>query len=256
MMGRCTLTVLLLGWAVSAQAIVNVESLRAGEPLVGWSGAVDAALNGQAGNTRTQTTHLGARLEWHRDALTNFALLRYSHGQSGGVEDTDQLFAHARHIHRRTERLAYEEFIQAQRDPFARLAFRGLIGAGLRLTLTPPTDQRTALHLGAGGFYSQERLSARAGVSDSGTETLWRLNTYISYLQRLNDQVRVLSTTYYQPAVEDVGDYRLLEEATLSVKMTERLSLDLSLNLSYDSDPPQAVKQTDTTYSTGLQYAF
>ena len=68
--------------------------------------------------------------------------------------------------------------------------------------------------------------------------------------------MRVLSTTYYQPAVDDFNDFRVLEEATLSVKMTDNLALNLSLNLSHDSKPPQAVKKTDTTYSTGIEYSF
>jgi len=68
--------------------------------------------------------------------------------------------------------------------------------------------------------------------------------------------VRVLSTTYYQPAVDDFGDYRLLEDAALSVKMTDSLSLKVSLNLAHDSQPPQDVKKTDTTYSTGIEYSF
>ena len=47
-----------------------------------------------------------------------------------------------------------------------------------------------------------------------------------------------------------------LEEATLSVKMTDTLSLNASLDLAHDSKPPQAVKKTDTTYSTGVEYSF
>ena len=56
--------------------------------------------------------------------------------------------------------------------------------------------------------------------------------------------------------MDDFSDFRLLEDATLSVKMTDTLSLNLSLNLAHDSKPPQSVKNTDTTYSTGVEYSF
>ena len=38
--------------------------------------------------------------------------------------------------------------------------------------------------------------------------------------------------------------------------MTNALSLKLSLDLKHDSQPPQDVKKTDITYSTGIEYSF
>ena len=125
----------------------------------------------------------------------------------------------------------------------------------MRLKLAETPDIKS-LHLGLGGFFSRETLEKRAGLTDAGSENIWRVNSYLNYVQQLNHSVRVLSTTYYQPAVDDFSDYRLLEEATLSVTMTDTLSLNLSLNLSHDSKPPQSVKKTDTTYSTGIEYSF
>ena len=255
MMVRCTLTALMIGWAVSAQAIVNIESLRAGAPPPGYSGAMNLSVNGQSGNTDKLGINAGARLQWHGGAVTDFAILRYSYGATDGVEDANNLFTHARHILQASDRTAYEEFIQAERNIFNRLSFRGLIGGGVRLKLAETPDIKS-LHLGLGGFFSRETLEKRAGLTDSGSENMWRFNIYLNYVQRLNDSVRVLSTTYYQPAVDDFSDYRLSEEAALSVRMNDSLSLNVSLELSRDSKPPQAVKNTDTTYSTGIEYSF
>ncbi len=255
MTGRIVLTTLLTGWMVSAHAIVNIESLNTGEPPQGYSGSMNVAVDGQSGNTDKLGANLGARLEWHGGAITNFAILRYTYGETSGVQDTNNLFSHARHIHQLTDKTAYEGFIQAERNIFNRLTFRGLIGGGVRLKLSETPDVKTLL-LGLGGFFSRETLEKRAGLTDSGKQDIWRFSTYLNYVHRLNDNLRVLSTTYYQPAVDDFNDFRVLEEATLSVKMTDNLALNLSLNLSHDSKPPQAVKKTDTTYSTGIEYSF
>ena len=245
----------MLGWAVSAQAIVNIESLRAGDAQPGYSGAVNLSVDGQSGNTDKLGINAGARLQWHGGAVTNFAILRYGYGETSGVQDTNKLFTHARHILQVTDTTAYEGFIQAERNVFNRLSFRGLIGGGVRLKLAEIPKVKS-LHLGLGGFYSRETLEKRAGLTDSGSQNIWRFSTYLNYVQRFNDSVRVLSTTYYQPAVDDFSDYRLMEEATLSVKMNDSLSLNVSLDLSHDSKPPQTVKKTDTIYSTGIEYSF
>ena len=255
MIGRGILTTLLLGWMAGAHAIVNIEALHTGEPQPGYSGTVNIAVDGQSGNTDKLSVNAGARLQWHGGAVTNFAILRYNYGETSGVQDTNKLFSHARHIHQISAKTAYEGFIQAERNTFNRLSFRGLLGGGLRLTLAEVPDNKS-LHLGLGGFFSRETLEKRTGTTDAGSSNTWRVSTYLNYVQQLNKSVRVHSTTYYQPAVDDFSDYRLLEDATLSVKMTDSLSLNVSLDLAHDSKPPQAVKKTDTTYGTGIEYSF
>lgn len=255
MRSRWLVTALALGWGTVAHAIVNIEALQTGAPPQGYSGAVDVSADGQSGNSDKLGVNAGARLQWHGGAVTNFVILRYTYGESFGVQDTNKLFSHARHIRQVTDLTAYEGFIQAERNTFARLSFRGLIGGGARFTLAE-TPNIKKVHLGLGGFFSRETLEKRAGLTDAGSNNTWRINTYLNYVQQLNHSVRVLSTTYYQPAVDDFGDYRLLEDAALSVKMTDSLSLKVSLNLAHDSQPPQDVKKTDTTYSTGIEYSF
>jgi putative salt-induced outer membrane protein YdiY len=254
-MGRGILTTLMIGWITGAHAIVNIEALHTGEPPPGYSGTVNVSVDGQSGNTDKLSVNAGTRLQWHGGAITNFAILRYNYGETSGAQDTNKFFSHARHIHQISDKTAYEGFVQAERNIFTRLTFRGLIGGGLRLTLAEIPEKKS-LHLGAGGFFSREILVNRADLTDAGSKNTWRVNTYLNYVQQLNDSVRVLSTTYYQPAVDDFGDYRLLEDAALSVKMTDSLSLKVSLNLAHDSQPPQDVKKTDTTYSTGIEYSF
>lgn len=255
MIERCLFAALVLGWSVAAHAIVNIESLRQDETKEGYTGTVNISADGESGNTEKFSINAGGRLQWHGGAITNFAILRYAYSETSGLQDTNKLFFHARHIRQITAKTAYEGFIQAERNKFARLSFRGLIGGGTRLTLSEKPGIES-LHLGLGGFFSREILESRAGTTDGGGQNIWRLNSYLNYLRHFNGQVSVLSTTYLQPAVENFGDYRLLEEATLSVKMTNSLSLNLSLDLTRDSKPPQLVKKTDAVYSSGIEYNF
>ena len=255
MIGRCLLTTLLLGWGVAAHAIVNIESMEVGEPKQGFTGTLNISVDGESGNTDKLSVNSGVRLQWHHEAVTNFAIFRYEYAETSDVKDTNKLLFHARHIRQVSDRTAYEGFIQAQRNEFARLTYRRLVGGGVRLTLSEIPNIKS-VHLGLGGFYSKENLESRPGTTDGGTQDTWRISSYLNYVHHLNEQVSVLSTTYYQPAADDFSDLRLLEEAALNVKMTGALSLKFSLDITHDSKPPQEVKETDISYSTGIEYSF
>jgi len=255
MIARWLLSIPLLGWTVVAHAIVDIESMRVGDPPQGYSGSLNVSLDGESGYTDKISTSSGARLEWHAGKITNFAIFRYDYEETSDVADTNYLLLHLRHIRAVTKTTAYEGFIQMERNEFARLSFRGLIGGGVRLALGEKTAVKSS-HLGLGGFYTRENLTSVPGTTDSGIRKYWRLSTYLNYVRQLNEQVKVLSTTYYQPAVDDFSDYRLLEEASLGVKMTDTLDLKLSLDVTHQSEPPQTVEKTDIVYSTGIEYTF
>lgn len=51
-------------------------------------------------------------------------------------------------------------------------------------------------------------------------------------------------------------DYRLLEQLALVFDITEKLSFKVSLDIKHDNEPPINVRQTDTSYNTGVEYRF
>ncbi|MFQ5597814.1 MAG: YdiY family protein [Nitrospiria bacterium] len=235
--------------------IVNIEAIRSEATQKGFSGHFELSVNGRSGNTDKITTHTATRFQWHQNKHTGFAVLRYAYGESAGNRDTNKTFLHARYIHKMSPGRSEEAFIQGESDEFARLSFRGLAGAGLRFQLSNHPRKQTA-YLGTGAFYVVESLEARPGTTDARTEQFWRFNTYLSYQRRLNENVHFISTTYYQPAIENFSDYRILEEAGFTISMTDQLKLNLSLDIIHDSKPPQSVEKTDVTYRTGIEYAF
>lgn len=239
----------------AAHAVVNIEDMRMQPPREGFSGNLELSVSGQSGNTDKVGANFGSRLQWLEGAINNFVILNHAVGETSGIRDTNKSFAHARQVRQLRPGLAGEGFLQLEQNEFARLSYRQLLGGGARFTLMEEQNKKEG-RLGLGAFYSREKLEARAGATDAGTEILWRANVYLAVKYRFNDQVRAVSTTYYQPAFKDAGDYRLLEEAALRVRMNGNLDLKLSLEIAHDSRPPQLVGRTDTTYSTGIEYTF
>jgi len=242
-------------WSLPACAIVNVENMRVGPAEPGLSGNLDLSISGKRGNTDKDEYGIDGRIQNNTDQVTDFIVLSYDYGEVDNVSNTNKTFIHARHVKQFQPRRAWEAFAQAEENEFARLSFRGLVGGGLRFTLTESAE-RLGLYLGAGAFWSRETLDKRPGLTDHGSETFSRANLYLVYKHRLNQQLSLVSTTYYQPRLSDSADFRALEQAGLAVKMSDNLSLKLSLDIAHDSRPPQSIDKTDSSYNTSLSYQF
>jgi len=245
----------LLFFPVAARAIVNVEAVHVGAPIEGFSGTATVSAGGASGNSNRFRGRADARLQWHTGKHTDFAVFSYDYGRSRGRTYTNREFAHLRHRFQFTSAWALEGFVQAERDEFARLSLRGLAGGGLRRTLLEK-DAVAAVYLGLGAMYEREILRRDFRTTDPRSESIGRFNTYISMQTQLNTQTRFSSTTFYQPAMADVTDFRLLEEAALHVRLTKGVELRLNIEMRYDNRSPQTVKKTDISYTTGITMSF
>lgn len=236
-----------------AHAIVNVEGLHLSPPEAGFHGKAKIAYSGSSGNTDNTKVGTSVNFTWSENKWSNFLLTDYVYGKSFKVVNEDKAFVHERLQYQHSDGLAADIFMQMEENRFARLALRRLMGAGSRFTFGEWSDKK-ALHVGLGAFVSDEIISGSA--SDAGRSKYVRGNFYFVIKQSLGDDIRLSSTTYIQPELTDFNDYRVLEKARISFKITDRLSLGLNLDLSHDNAPPQNVSKTDASYSTSLTIAF
>lgn len=241
-------------WSCTAQAIVNIEGMRDQATGPGLSGTLNLSVSGANGNTEKFATSAGVHLLWRHTRASTLFIASHDYGSSNQVRDTNKSFIHIREVVPHSERFAYEGFVQGERNEFTRLSLRTLFGAGVRMRLHG--NDVGATWLGTGAFHSTEKLEDNPLYSDGGTERLWRGNIYLAIAYHLHNNISVESTSYYQPALSDTGDYRLLEQASVRFTINNHLSLRLTLDINHDSRPPESVKQTDVNYLSGLEYSF
>ncbi|MGD8885541.1 MAG: DUF481 domain-containing protein [Gammaproteobacteria bacterium] len=246
---------MLLVLSTQAQAIVSMESVHLGEPPQGFTGAFDLSIDAEYGNTEEIDVSTGLKLQLAKDKNVDFVLMSYSYGETSDVRDENESFLHLRHIHQRDTRFAWEAFSQLSSDEFTSLKLRGLVGGGVRLTLGEITDQR-AFYLGVGGFYERERLDIDATSNVDETSNTVRGNIYFVVKHQFNKQVSLVSSTYYQPALDEFSDFRANEDASLVSSLTDDLSFKVGIKIEHDSDPPPDVDKTDTTIHVGVSLAF
>ena len=258
---NCCKCILLASSAIftvlPAQAIVNVETLRIDpdKKQTGFDGLFTLDISGNNGNTQNARTGLGAQLKWYHPESTDLLIMDYAYGESSDVKDTDKSFLHYRHVWYLDDILSWEAFAQLQTDEFTRLKLRSLVGTGARFRLLRESEKHTA-YLGLGLMRSREKLDELLGTTDEQTEYATRVNLYQVYQYRISEHSRLVNMVYYQPEVTEFSDYRLLEQLALKVDINDRLSLKVSLDIAHDSQPPQSIESTDTSYNTGLEYRF
>ncbi|MFO8232243.1 MAG: DUF481 domain-containing protein [Longimonas sp.] len=236
-----------------ADAQVNTERMRKLE-VDGIGGAVGGSLAIQSGNTELIEVGGDARLDVLHAPHYAFIVSEVRYGESDGSRFRDAAFAHLRYNYRFGGPLVAEAFTQLERDSFALLNLRTLVGGGLRLRVLDTEPAR--LFLGTTPMFERERLDTeRVGAHPDRTTAL-RISQYLNVRLRLSDRTFLVSTTYVQPWVAVPADVRLLNETRLGVGITEALTLRITLKTRYDSRPPGEVSDWTLSWTNGITFTW
>ncbi len=229
-------------WAIVSIKPVEISGQEASSHEVGVSYST------KSGNSDTTSTSLSLKGVYQNINSANMIVIDYDYAEANGVKNSDKTFAHIRHI-RSTDikYLNYEIFTQAQKDDFRSIESRVLIGAGARYKYTLSNDSN--LFLGIGLFNTQ--LDENNIKSDFES-----LNSYISYNQTFDSGAKLTYNGYYQPRVDEVSDYHISQKAQISLKITDKVELVVSMNHTYDSKPAIGVEKSDLSTKTGINYKF
>jgi len=238
-----------------ANAIVNLDNLHLGKKDAGFRGDVSFGLNGASGHSERFGVKSSASAQWSMEDLLYYMSFNYSYGENSGVEDQNKGFLHARRINEISNSVAWEAFSQIEHNKFARLNFRGLLGGGVRYEINHKSDSHQSF-LGLGGFYSREDFTNSNNASDNGVEDIWRANIYLLERVSFSKNVSFFETLYFQPSLNAVEDFRILNILGLKTKITTQFSMSFSLEATHDSRPPQNIAKTDFNYSTSIEYHF
>lgn len=236
----------------SALAITNMEYLHQQGDNDGLNGHVDLSLSGKTGNSDVRTHSVAGQLSYRDGAHQFLTSASAEYGESNEVTDVDNRFIHQRYIHHRSQILAFEGFIQYQEDAFKLLDSRKLIGGGIRVNLAP---QETYLfNIGMGAYYTEEVYDLGDGINT--TEKYTRGNSYINFAKQLTDSTKFSNTLYWQPRLSDISDSYAYNSLSLSVKISQKLALKITLETQYDSKPVNNLEHVDHAYFTSLEYSF
>ncbi len=230
--------------------IINVESLRKVTDTSGWTGntSLDFSLTK---NTRTlirlsNKIHVQYKMKKHLALFVN----DLGFERSGGESFVNQGSQHLRYNYKLVESIVWEAFVQSQYNSIAKIKFRGLTGTGPRFKLLGLEKYRA--YFGTLVMYEHEELNEETLIINRD----WRASSYLSLSFFPTDNISFISTTYYQPILNDFQDYRIASENSFVLGIFEKLSLKTSYTLTFDATPATDVPDTFYQLTTGLLYAF
>ena len=254
-----TALVLLLStlWAapLSAQAILNVERFHSGE-VEGMHAAVTLSGKGTLGNSEVIDAKLEGIVGHRSDRHWPRLIVGGSYLRKRGQEPIfDNRFAQVRYSYILTPRAETFTFVQAQRNETLRLKERWLVGGGARRHFGGPGG--FSLNLGTGAMWEVEHVTADA-VPPGGDarSSVFRMSNIAVLRHEFGEGARIVGTTYFQPRLDALQDFRLLSEIALLVPVTTRVRLTVSTDWRHDSRPPEALGSDDFTLNFGIAYTL
>ena len=264
-MRNCLFILLFMPAFLSAQ-VVNTEKLRSsGEK--GW--LAEAGFDfGLTRNKAGQTLRLGSRLRLeYEEGKSRWMLLgAYNLTQFRNVEDpgsvprnfANNAFGHLRYNYMMNDWLTWEAFTQYQWDEIQQIDARILSGTGPRVRLL----QTDTSQLFFGLLYMFEHEESRDVFEEPVEREVDvvlndnRLSAYLSGGFRVTETFSINHVTYFQPNLEDFGDFRISSETSLSFRISDKVSFRTFFQLMYDERPPIPVPNTMYTLSNGLEVSL
>jgi len=230
--------------------ILNVESLRKVTDTSGFSGA--ATLNFSL--KRNVNEFLQIASDAHLQYKTGNHLYLFKNNiafeKIEGENFENTFITHLRYNYRFLPRVTFEAFAQGQYNKVALINFRGLVGIGPRFKLTPFENYN--LYLGALVMYEYEELID--GITP--LQRKLRNSTYLSFSLYPNERISLVSTTYFQPALGDISDYRISSQSSMVIQLFNNFFLNITYTFVYDSFPAVGIPTSQYDFRTGVSYIF
>lgn len=248
---RILLLLILISFTykVSAQ-IVNVESLRIQTDTVGFAGSLGGDFTLTKDVDKIFAANAYATIQYKSQKSIYLILSNYSFLKGADKKLLNKLFAHFRYDRKITDFFRMEAFTQIQTNKITKIDTRYLLGAGPRFKI--PTFNKLKTYLGILFMYEYEKELTDPIIYHN----VIRNSSYLSFTYEPNDHVKLTSTTFYQPKINEFSDFRILNQENVSFSISKKLSATINWDYLYDAQPVKGIPKSNYTFSTGLKYVF
>lgn len=260
---------LILSMMLSIESVssqVNTESMRNQDHELGSHFTVGANFSFIKGNSSIFQSRVNSRWDYVLEESRFFVIVNHKISSKDDQIFINQGFGHLRGVKDLNATLQAELYLQQEYNEFINLESRKLVGVGFRfkardIAQNSGGSTKMAIVVGLGMMFEQEKMDAGPlgvlGDPVHGEEArLLRSSNYIVLNWSPTDLITLGSTSYYQVDIKRFEDFRLLSQSQAKLGLTAHLSLDLNLNLRYDSEPPANIKDLDLEFSHGFTYTF
>ena len=232
---------------------VNIERQRRNIDSDGIAGEAALSLLVNSGNSESVRADNSAGLAGRAGRHLGFTILKFSLGEKSSERFINKGMAHLRYNYVWGARSSWELFLQTEYNEFTLLKNRRLAGTGIRYNIAQ-TEKGAAI-FGTGFMGEKEELDSDFN-GDNNSSSSFRSSSYLTWNILLGETTEWGCVVYFQPSLDDFEDYRGLADSNLSFSVSDRFSFMLSLNLRYDSKPPEGIKKADLEIKNGMSVNY
>ncbi len=241
-------TVLTLTFTAQAQ-ILNVEGLRLVTDTVGWSGHIGTAISASKFTKSFFTFNTNGHVQLKNDKNLYLFVSNVEMVNVDGASFNKNGFAHFRYNRKFSDLVKLEAFTQVQFNALTKIQHRILNGVGIRLKLSQ--YEKAKFYYGLAYMHETEKIT-----DIKHTDQANRVSSYLSFTLAPEAIVTLSNTTYLQPLIGNIHDYRVSNDVNLSFKINKHLSLNALLHYLYDAKPPTGVPTSNYQIYNGLTFKF
>ena len=233
---------------IQTVGIVNIENLREHLNDKTYYQQFSLNLNFLSGETDKRQIDLNYRFDISKKRNDYFLIVSKTYAKTLNQVSQDNHFLHLRAIHNTSPKYAFELYLQVQQDAFIELENRFLFGTGLRTCL------KKSNHISA--YLGNSLLNEYEQFKSYQSNNISRFSHYISMRYQINNTTLYVSTSYFQHAISNFSDYRLLTVQHIKVKLSQALSLFVAFEWRYDNDPFVNESKYNVSLKQGLKLQF
>ncbi|MEQ1761897.1 MAG: DUF481 domain-containing protein [Pyrinomonadaceae bacterium] len=238
--------------ARAAAALVRQPARLFRGPITdGWEGNANVGFSYTSGNSNytTMSTGLRAVKTGDRDNLTVYARsLWYSNRNTGRMVTTQNAFwggaRYDRNVDRKNFAFVSYDF---ERDRPRELNFRSVVGGGVGRHVL--RNEKSELDVILGGAWN------RTWQTGDNTDTPEGL-AGATLKHRFHEKLRVQNSITFFQNITDAAEYRFIFDSTLSVDVTKRIGVFITLGNRFNNDPLGTSKRNDFLFTTGMKWNF
>ena len=244
---------LFLSAGLYSQTIINAEKLNSATDSLVFS--VKLSYSGHRGNAVTDKFKLAPSFLVVRKKNDFKVFGGYSVLSAGKTSFLNNGFAHIRHNYKLTTRLKTFTFYQIQFNDVLLLRKREVFGGGLRYAVVQKDS--LSFDMGLGAMHESEFLNTTAlEVGEVANTFVVRATVVSSFQWILNEFVQFNNVLYYQPYLKKLDDFRVLNDFSLTARISPEFNISMTLTVRYDSKPPSALTNFDSVMNVGIGYRF
>jgi hypothetical protein len=227
--------------------VINVEGIRSLADSIRFVGS--ASLNIELTKNVNNIFNISndITLQYSFEKNTFLFLNKFEFKEVNDKKFTNKSIQHLRYNYLFHKNIAFESFVQFQKDKVSFINYRALVGLGTRFKVHQ--SEKNSFYIGALLMYEYENS---IGVNNNVIQEDTRGDFYFSFIFKPKKSIAIASTTYYQPVINTLNDYRISSETSLIINLFKNLDFTTTFSYQFDELPVLGIPKEQYELKNGI----